>query len=687
MYKVSALILVFLVFAVMIPARLFALYSGGSGTENDPYQIRETSDWLTLMNNSGHWKRHFVLVIDLNLEGIELKPVARDLIPRSPGFQGTSFTGSLDGNGYKIYNIIIEKPANDYVGLFGLIEEGGEVRNVDLEDVTIQGRSYVGGLVGMNKGKIVGCITTGLVTAHDYAGGLAGWNNSDELTYSHSSCIVSVDHSIAGGLIAENRGSVEYCYASGAILSSFDSGGLVGINRGIISKCYATGNITEHGLATPGGGLVGDNKGEIISCFSTGEVYGWDVGGLVGENSGDVFYCYATGSVHGLGNTGGLVAVNSGNLSMCYSSGSVKAWGGGEPGLFRLGGLVGEGSHTMVSNCIWDITSSGRNTSAGGIGKTTEQMFERGTYISAGWDFNDIWMIWDGKDYPHLQWEKAPNPPIVFVDIPDGTFEMGNHFGDGHYSELPVHTVILDSFKISKYETTNAQYADYLNASLADGLIQIVDGAVYAVSDPNKSERYFDTYPGDENSQILYTEEGFIVRSREEHSMADHPVTEVSWYGAQAFCDYYGYRLPNEAEWEYAARGGYHNPYYKYPWGDNEIDCDKANYNYCNPHSLTTYPYTSTVGYYGGQGTYGLCDMCGNVWEWCHDIYDSNYYSVSPEQNPTGPYEGTTRRILRGGSWSVEVDNYISHRGRAPANGRSWNFGFRVCVWSSDEID
>jgi len=685
MYKANTSILVIVLFTVMIPARLFALYSGGSGTEIDPYQIREASDWLTLMNNSGHWKRHFVLVIDLDLDGIELKPVARDLFPRSPGFQGTSFTGSLDGNGYKICNIVIETPANDYVGLFGLIEESGEVRNVHLEDVTIKGRSYVGGLVGMNKGKIVGCSTAGLVTGYDHAGGLAGWNNSDELTYSHSSCIVAVDHSIAGGLIAENRGSVEYCNASGEISSSFDSGGLVGRNSGLISRCYATGNITEHGLAHPGGGLVGNNTGEIISCFSKGEVIGSMVGGLVGENSGDVFFCYATGSVHGRGNTGGFVGKNSGNLSMCFSSGLVD--GPESQYLQQTGGLVGTGSSMMVSDCFWDIDTSNWNTSASGIGKTTNQMKTRSTFVSAGWDFNDRWMIWDGYDYPHLQWEQTPNPPIVFVDIPGGTFEMGNHLGDGRSDELPVHTVTLDSFKISKYETTNAQYADYLNASLADGLIQIVDGSVYAVSDPNKRERYFDTHSSDERSQILYTEEGFIVRSREDHSMDDHPVTEVSWYGAKAFCDYYGYRLPTEAEWEYAARGGYHNPYYKYPWGNNEIDCSKANYNQCNPLSLTTYPYTSIVGYYGEQGAYGLCDMCGNVWEWCHDRFDSNYYSVSPETNPMGSSEDTTRRVLRGGSWSEEVDNYISHRGRALMHRCSWSFGFRVCVQSFAELD
>ena len=269
--------------------------------------------------------------------------------------------------------------------------------------------------------------------------------------------------------------------------------------------------------------------------------------------------------------------------------------------------------------------------------------------------------------------------------IPGATFEMGDHFNEGWYDERPVHPVILDSFVMSKYETTNAQYADYLNAALTEDLIQVLEGVVYAVGDNDELEPYFNTRSTSHYSQIIHMQGQFIVHSRDGHSMADHPAVEVSWYGARAFCDYYGYRLPTEAEWEYAAQGGYHDPYYRYPWGSNAIDESQANYDSPNPLALRTGPYTTSVGRYGPQGTYGLCDMAGNVLEWCQDRHGSYSASEIPLSNPGGPFSGAYR-ILRGGSWfhSASYCRTADRNRYGPLHQTRYS-GFRVVRLSSPQ--
>ena len=282
------------------------------------------------------------------------------------------------------------------------------------------------------------------------------------------------------------------------------------------------------------------------------------------------------------------------------------------------------------------------------------------------------------------QWEGEPNMPllydmasqwmtegirdIVFVDIPSGTFQMGDSFDEGGSSELPVHTVTLSSFKMSKYEITNQQYCDYLNSAYPAQL-KVVDGYVYASSDDTNSTRYCITTTSSSQTtcRIVWNSINFSVSQGYE----DHPMTYVSRYGAEAYCDYYGYSLPTEAQWEYAARGGLAGA--RYPWGDN-IDFSLANY----AESIGA---TTPVGSYAaGANNYGLYDMAGNVLEWCSDRYSSSYYSSSPSTNPTGPTTGNYR-VLRGGSFSS-----IANRCRvANRSSYSWYyihyaFGFRVCL-------
>ena len=188
--------------------------------------------------------------------------------------------------------------------------------------------------------------------------------------------------------------------------------------------------------------------------------------------------------------------------------------------------------------------------------------------------------------------------------IPAGEFIMGSPEGEGLDSEHPQHTVFLDAFHIDKHEVTNAQYKQFMDATR------------------HKAPEYWDN---------------------EKYNQPEQPVVDVDWHDAVAYCKWAGKRLPTEAEWEKAARG---TDGRKYPWG-NEWDSSKCT----SGMGGDGYDYTAPVGSFpAGASPYGVMDMAGNVWEWCADWYNKNYYSQSPQQNPKVPDSGS-RRVLRGGGW------------------------------------
>lgn len=213
---------------------------------------------------------------------------------------------------------------------------------------------------------------------------------------------------------------------------------------------------------------------------------------------------------------------------------------------------------------------------------------------------------------------------------------------------------------MSKYEITNAQYCQFLNTALRSGdIIVHTEIIIYAASDTSYLMPYFSMEAVSDYSQITYSNGTFSVRTRDGHSMADPPVVMVSWYGATAFADYYGWRLPTEWEWQAVAD---YNGNYIYGCGTT-IDQDKANYDYTDPLNLTSMPYPSPVGHYPASD-YGMADMAGNVWEGTSSLWSST----------------STYRVIRGGCWySYHVSCTVSFRSGVIPHGMYNDIGFRVC--------
>ena len=215
------------------------------------------------------------------------------------------------------------------------------------------------------------------------------------------------------------------------------------------------------------------------------------------------------------------------------------------------------------------------------------------------------------------------------VLVPGGKYAMGA--SDGDPDELPVHEVFIDSFYIDAHEVTIGQYKKFMEAT---------------------------GHPKPDFWQP-------------ELDKPEDPAVGVSWQDAVDYAAWAGKRLPTEAEWEYAARGG--NLTGKYPWG-NMPDTNHANFK-----SFGLLPVKSFK-----PNGYSVYDMIGNVWEWCSDWYELEYYSASPVKNPAGPASGTYK-VIRGGAWYCDEDQVrVTNRYFALPDAKSYNTGFR-CGRSAHE--
>jgi len=224
-------------------------------------------------------------------------------------------------------------------------------------------------------------------------------------------------------------------------------------------------------------------------------------------------------------------------------------------------------------------------------------------------------------------------PQFQLVPIPAGSFLIGSDRGQDN--ERPIHRVTLDAFSLAPTQVTNAEFNIFLESTNSP-------------SPPFWNDPNFN-HPG-------------------------QPVVAVSWFEAVKYCDWLSaqagrhFRLPTEAEWEYAARGGHEGR--QFPWGDEPPQSlpDYARRWQTGPEPVARY----------APNSFGLFDICDNVHEWCSDWFDPNYYAQSPEHNPRGPEIGQ-RRSSRGGSWRHHIKvARCSARSSIPPQFQYADYGFRV---------
>jgi hypothetical protein len=445
-------------------------FAGGSGTPEDPYQI---SNVIELQNIKLDISAHYILINNIDASatstwngGAGFEPIGT----RYPNW----FEGSLDGNGYKITDLYINRPSGFYIGMFGVIRNS-EIKNLDLEDFYVDGLYMVGSIVGANfMSSVSNCHASSNLIGYRYAGNLVGGNLRGTISNSHSTGSVTgtsgSSHVYAGGLVGLNEGSIFDSYSTASVSGTRYLGGLTGQNRvsSYISNSHATGNVNgDHyiggfvghtytgtiwdsyatGTATGStyvGGFVGyQSGGSILNSHATGSVSGGKyIGGFSGYNyRSSISYSFATGSVSGLNTCiGGLVGKNAyyASISNSYSTGNVVGEGhtvGGLAGLNDnwisnsystgtvtcenewVGGLIGYNERPVI-NSYWntDVNIEAMkgvgdpHSNPTGVHGKTTVEMKKQVTYE-GWDFTDIWRIQEDISYPYLWWEN--DPPVA----------------------------------------------------------------------------------------------------------------------------------------------------------------------------------------------------------------------------------------------------------------------------------
>ena len=357
-------------------------YSGGSGTVADPYQIANKSDLQYLSEHPAHWGYHFIQTADIVFTAADFA-VGGDFYNGGEGFipiglnSMTPFSGSYIGDEYMIDSLYINRPSQNYIGLFGYVRGSNvAISDLDVTHATIIGDEYIGVLIGQcDSATVIRCFVSGTAAGQDsYVAGLCGY-----AAYTN----------------------IERCETDVQITGLSDLGGLIGFNYlGTVTTSNTRGTINGDYLL---GGLIGRlvNNSTVSNCYSTCTVNGGEfAGGLVGyQDNSLISTCYATGTVTGTSDLGGLIGLNDGTVQQSF----------------------------------WDTESTGQSTSQGGTAKTSLEMKTTATFTNGGWDFiaetvngtTDIWQMGECENdgYPVFYWQPSAAYPEVLLATINGNVQ------------------------------------------------------------------------------------------------------------------------------------------------------------------------------------------------------------------------------------------------------------------------
>lgn len=350
-----------------------AIEPDGSGTRTDPFRISTINHLVWFQQGGAVWNSHYYFVQTADIDASDTKTwnVKND---SAQGFNPVGnetvcgFNGHYNGKGHTISNVYIKRDTFNVIGFFGLVGSSGSVDSLNLTNISVKGKNYVGGLAGrvVDSATITNCSTSGTVvdysTASSVVGGLIGEiYQGCTVSNSHSNAIVPAQGGVVGGLIGRSYYStVNKCYSTGYVTGNYSLGGLVGINYGsTITGSYATGYVFGNSDL---GGLVGQitSKSNVSGCYSKGSVSnpnnsGSNFGGFAGkvDLASSVTNCYSNGDIFGYitsSYVGGFIGrVEESRISNSYSTGSVS---GSTSNAFYMGGFVGYGTNDTITRCF-----------------------------------------------------------------------------------------------------------------------------------------------------------------------------------------------------------------------------------------------------------------------------------------------------------------------------------------------